>query len=182
MKNKQKGFTLIELLVVIAILGILAAVGVPAYQGFQQKAKYNSAKANFTNAKAFIMAEISKCNGNDNTLSFVDALNETYVMDVVCPVGSATGGRDAALGYFRQILWDKFKNPYNPKKGVVIDAADIGSAKTATTIATTTKEHMGFMAITEGLADNTMRLTINIGTQTGVGTNELLSQEIGVNE
>jgi len=41
---------------------------------------------------------------------------------------------------------------------------------------------MGFMAITEGLADNTMRLTINIGTQTGVGTNELLSQEIGVNE
>ncbi|MEO1945755.1 MAG: hypothetical protein ABGY11_15760, partial [Candidatus Thioglobus sp.] len=70
----------------------------------------------------------------------------------------------------------------NPKKGVVIDAADIGSAKTATTIATTTKEHMGFMALTEGLADNTMRLTINIGTQTGVGTNELLSQEIGVNE
>ena len=46
--SKQKGFTLIELLVVIAILGILAAVGVPAYQGFQQKAKYNSAKANCT--------------------------------------------------------------------------------------------------------------------------------------
>ena len=48
---------------VIAIIGILSAVGIPAYQGFQQKAKYNSAKANFTNAKAFIMAEISKCNG-----------------------------------------------------------------------------------------------------------------------
>jgi type IV pilus assembly protein PilA len=35
----HKGFTLIELLVVIAIIGILAAVGIPAYQGFQIKTK-----------------------------------------------------------------------------------------------------------------------------------------------
>lgn len=181
--KSQKGFTLIELLVVIAILGILAAVGVPAYQGFQQKAKYNSAKANFTNAKAFLMAEISKCNGNDNTLSFVDALNATYSMSVVCPVGSATGGRDAAMGYFRQILWDKFKNPYNPRQGVIIGATDIASAASATTIATTSLEHMGFMAITPSDTSTVaMRLTINIGTQTGEGTNEILSQEIGVNE
>ena len=92
--KNQKGFTLIELLVVIAIIGILSAVGIPAYQGFQQKAKYNSAKANFTNAKSFIMAEISKCNGNDNTLSFVDSLNATHTMTQIratplvrCPVG-----------------------------------------------------------------------------------------------
>jgi len=181
LKN-QKGFTLIELLVVIAIIGILSAVGIPAYQGFQQKAKYNSAKANFTNAKAFIMAEISKCNGSDETLSFVDALNTTYSFDVACPVGSATGGRDASLGYFRQILWDKFKNPYNPKKGVIIDGTDITSAKTASTIANTSQEHLGFMAITPGKTAITMRLTINIGTQSGTGTNELLSQEIGINE
>jgi hypothetical protein len=38
------------------------------------------------------------------------------------------------------------------------------------------------MALTNGKTDVTMRLTINIGTQTGVGTNELLSQEIGINE
>jgi len=184
MKNfrNHKGFTLIELLVVIAIIGILSAVGIPAYQGFQQKAKYNSAKANFTNAKSFIMAEISKCNGNDNTLSFVDSLNTTYSMDVVCPVGSATGGRDAALGYFRQIMWDRFKNPYNPQQGVIIGGTDIASAKTASTIATTAPEHLGFMALTEGKTAISMRLTINIGTQAGTGTNELLSQEIGINE
>ena len=180
--SKQKGFTLIELLVVIAILGILAAVGVPAYQGFQQKAKYNSAKANFTNAKAFIMAEISKCNGNDNTLSFVDALNNEYSMGAVCPIGSATDGRKHAMEYFRQILWDKFKNPYNPKKGVVYGAGNIAEAKSASTLVTTAPEMLGFMAITEGKTSVAMRLTINIGNQTGEGDYERLSQEIGINE
>jgi prepilin-type N-terminal cleavage/methylation domain-containing protein len=180
--KKQLGFTLIELLVVIAILGILAAVGVPAYQGFQQKAKYNSAKANFTNAKAFIMAEISKCNGNDNTLEFVDAMNDKKTMGAVCPIGSATDGRKHAMEYFRQILWDKFKNPYNPKEGVVYGAKTIDEAKMKDVLITTAPEMLGFMAITEGLTPVAMRLTINIGNQTGVGTYEMLSQEIGINE
>jgi type IV pilus assembly protein PilA len=38
-KQTQKGFTLIELMIVIAIIGVLAAVALPAYSDYTQKAK-----------------------------------------------------------------------------------------------------------------------------------------------
>ena len=41
MLQNKKGFTLIELLVVVAIIGILAAVGVVAYNGYTKAAKIN---------------------------------------------------------------------------------------------------------------------------------------------
>ena len=49
---KQKAFTLIELLVVVAIIGILAAVGVVAYNGYTSAAKEKSLRTihkNLTN-------------------------------------------------------------------------------------------------------------------------------------
>ena len=59
---KSKGFTLIELLVVVAIIGILAAVGVVAYNGYTSGAKENSLISRQKIAMKFLMSEFQKCN------------------------------------------------------------------------------------------------------------------------
>ena len=58
---KRNGFTLIELLVVVAIIGILAAVGVVAYNGYTSAAKSSAAKANFRLVFNYMATETKKC-------------------------------------------------------------------------------------------------------------------------
>ena len=61
MRNQQ-GFTLIELMIVVAIIGILAAIAIPAYQDYTQRAQIGEAFTVVSGPKTSI-AEFAQTNG-----------------------------------------------------------------------------------------------------------------------
>ena len=54
MKATQKGFTLIELMIVVAIIGILAAIAIPAYTDYTNRAKVTEAVGALAAAKTSV--------------------------------------------------------------------------------------------------------------------------------
>ena len=106
---KRNGFTLIELLVVVAIIGILAAVGTVAYNGYTQSAKVNATKSNHTAIVKFISREIIKCSIGDSNLNLLDSSGKPTT--VSCNV-SVNDLRIALTNHFKGA---GFKNPFNIK-------------------------------------------------------------------
>ncbi|HCR86566.1 MAG TPA: hypothetical protein DIV86_07820 [Alphaproteobacteria bacterium] len=116
-KNNQSGFTLIELLIVVAILGLLAAIGIPQYQGYQAQAKVNATKALHTTMVKLVGAEFAKCtSGATNILEGSTA--QTTCADTIGNIADA----------FADYGNEKSKNPY--------DAAGTAYSTNATTCVT----------------------------------------------
>lgn len=93
----QAGFTLFELMIAIAVIAILTAIGVPAYQGYVQKAAMTDMLQTMTPYKTAIeicaleQGSLTNCNGGSNGIPITKSTNYITSIEVTSGVIKLVG-------------------------------------------------------------------------------------------
>jgi len=149
MREKQKGFTLIELLIVVAIIGILAAVGIPMYQGYIADAKINGTKEAAGRARDMISSAFVKCSSNPAG-GYKVKINATTIKTKLCTDSYSMMGSN----FVKHFNFDGWANPHDGGTAVQYGC----NASSAT--------YKGKVCVL-AVGSNTLRLTAQYGNADG---------------
>lgn len=86
--QSQKGFTLMELMIAVGLVAILAAIAVPSYTGYTQRAARSALQADLTNAAS----AMERRKAQDFTYANATiGIGPTFTIQSVSPFDSAPG-------------------------------------------------------------------------------------------
>ena len=145
--RNQNGFTLIELLIVVAIIGVLAAVGIPMYNGYITSAKINATKETHKRVLSFIGATFTKCAASGGTITLKTSASGA-TKDYPCTMYQSKWVKPFDIHFD----YDGWKNPYDLTEDCC------AMMPTNPVLGKTYMFHT---------PDNRIRITTNVGTDSG---------------